>query len=1762
MTEFLIRAVSRHPLRRLARPSAVLAFTLALAYGGGFWETLLHHVEGGHERNEPSLVLHWLRDSTLALPLVFCAVWIGVLVARRLIERNGAERSPVTSAAVLAASVAWIDSMVVGLASPLHNTLFKAGHSGPHTPYLVHSGRDALLALAVNLPLAAVVSVALLKSRPWAAPLVDAWRRPRTSGQRFAMQAALALVLVAPVALVAQNTAQNAVAGPTPGTPCPPQAAASVKAFDVRAIDVDMPLNRFGDHDPSGHMYVGVVHDPSDPGKLDRQVAAVREQERTRHVSIGLKGNDPIQPLVIRANLGDCVQITFTNDANVGAVGMHIDGLAYDVNKSSGDAVGNNTATTVGQGGSRTYRYWVPRDPQMEGAHYIRPGANNRALVNHGLFGSLSVQPAGSTYLDMTTGKPIESGWQAMIVPGDGHKAFREYNLVHHEIGTEKESVIGADGIPLPRIDPHTTAYRPGTRAMNYRSEPFMHRLDKAPLEDAHGYGSYTFADPATPMPRGYLGDPTKIRILHAGSEVFHVYHLHGGSIRWRLNPHADSTYSYETVGLDKSPKTQEAHSSRLDSQSFGPGESYDLEIEGGAGGLQQGAGEFLFHCHIAKHYVGGMWSFWRVFDTKQPDLATLPGLTPLPAAVDSTQLIGRTFQDGTTLTKDNLAAWIEPQLPPRGKRLDDQDGAVWDYQTATADGTPDDNGALYLGEPEDKSAWVDYPNDRDRDIDRNVGHPSLMPGDTVVGAEDRPKILFNPTNGRPAFPLLRPQLGKRPPFAPNGHSGAPYLGENANQPKTTAAGVPDPWARREDGICPAGATERRFNIVGMDVVTPVTKTQNDANGKIFALAKNTAKIRSGAMPIEPLAIRANIGDCVGVTLVNEQSDANTFSGFSKINLHIHHVQFDTQASDGVISGMSFEQAIRPYKAEDLQLTQAAAAGSTELHVSDPAPNPVSKSARLAKLRPGVSIAVGEGRESIEVHKIAAVDGTTVTLETPLKADHATDEWTGTEFVQSRWYPDVQLDNIFWHDHVDGIHTWGQGLVGQLIIEPKDSTYHDPATGAPVDSGTYVDIHTSNPLATGLVNGSFRELALWTIDDNEVTDSTFNLRAEPFAPRLASGPAAQVYSSFRHGDPATPLPRAYVGDPFVIRTIAANAQVDGLHVDGHRFFFENRYLGADGKVQSTPTDTLHYGVSERYTAILDGGAGGTTQSPGDYLYENTIGRRTRQGAWGIIRVLPKHVAGLQPLPGRTTPTGGFTQDAKTGGDPPAAASAGNPCPEGATPRNLTISAVDVPGAVQGATAAFVPSAIAADVKSGAVRPEPLVAHVAAGDCVTVTFNNERATDRASFHVGELSRTPDSSGIDIGFNREQTVAPSGQQVYRYYADTRKIGSAPVDDRGGNDSGTDGLYGAIVVAPAGATFTAPKTGEPTQYGTSVDVHVPGTQGYRDFSAIMAEDDPIIGANFMPYPDAVKGPSTINYQSEPRLDDATAFSSKVHGDPRTPLFQAYGGDPAKVHFFVASGSEQAHVFNLGGQHWMFDPEVAKSQLVQNQGVAPGETFDAELQGGAGGLMRSVGDYFYGDMRRAFTQAGMWGLFRVMSQPSCDGAPIQPLDGLSCTAQQSIIFDPPELARPGEPAPGAFAGGFGAAGTRPVVKGAIVRSTRAPRGLRVRGRVALRELATRGLRMELLVPVDSRVVDLRLWRVSRRKLTVALDGRVKIKKGGPIVLRWRPGRNAVARLRAGTYVLRVKVGPDARQLSSGSDEATVRLTGVAPRAAGVHRR
>ena len=1533
---------------------------IVLGLIGTLWLVVFHGLVAVGGQSHPPLLLHWLLLAVLALPATCLAsIAAGALAAR--LTRGGEIASLRAAYVTICASTV---ALIIGLVAPLDQwALAGSGHhNAPQLSPLLHIGRDALSALALLLPAALLVT-----GRSFQVPriVIPSWAIPSSRNVAYS---GLALALGASLVLAPSNLNPlgRATAADSTGRPCP--AAAKLKHFDVSAIDVDIPLNRFGDHDPLGHMYV-----------LNGDIPAVRAQEASQRVSVGLNDNDPIQPLVIRANMGDCVEVGFTNKLGSKApVGLHIDGLAYK-SDSSGDAVGLNASSNTDAGQTRTYVYYVPKVESLEGARYMHPGPSNRDLVNHGLFGSLMVEPEDSVYLNARTREPLASGWEAIVVP-HGHKSFREYATILHEVGDEQYRIKDRTGQDVPFVDPHTTSYRPDARAINYRSEPFYNRLEAAPDQKSLGYSSYTFGDPATTIPRAYLGDPTKIRLLHAGSEVFHVYHLHGGGIRWRANPHSDPTFDYADTGLNKTPVIHSA-SDRLDSQAVGPGESYDLEIEGGAGGVQQVAGEFLWHCHIGEHYISGMWSLWRTFDTLQPDLAPLPDRATPPLPVDSRGLIGKSFNGSPKLTEQNLDQWIRPQLPPQGVTSGEQDAQVLDWKVEQ---TPE--GPLFLNEPEDTAAW---PNN----FNENPGHPTARRSDVFVG--NRPKILFNPNYGRPAFPLTRTHLGKRPPFSPNGHSGAPWLGETANKPPRLGVDV-DPWANRADGLCPSTAPIRRFNIVALETPIQVTRTQTDPIGRIFVLAKEKQAILDGTKPKEPLAIRANVGDCAAVTLTSELKDGS-ITNFDKVNLHIHHVQFDTQASDGVITGYEYEMSVRPYKAEDPRLVDAANAGATSLHLSS-----------VAKFHPGTSIAVGEGRDSIEIRVITGIDSATrtLTIATPLGADHAAGEYAGVEFIQERWYPDVALDNIFWHDHVDGIHNWGHGLVGQFIIEPKGSTYHDPKTGAEVDSGTIVDIHTnqtSDPatkLAPGVVDTSYREFVVWPIDDSPITDSTINLRAEPWADRatVPNDPSLR-FSSYRWGDPVTPLPKAYPGDPFVVRSITVNANEDTLHFDGLRTIPEERLLGPDGKRAGSPVDTIHTGISERHTLIIDGGAGGPNQVAGDYLYSNGLGRRFRQGAWGLLRVFPGAVDDLKPLPDRAAPapTGPLPQ--QTGGRPPAPSGAGTPCPPGAPVHAFAVTALDLShGGLRGDSrvhAVYVPTAKEAAVTSGALRPEPLVLHVAEGECVQVTLTNHRVLDRVSFNVTKVLRDTESSGINAGYNPEQTIAPGDSRMYRYFADTQRLGGTLISDFGGDDTGTVGLYGGLVVSPARSTFTDPISGSSTEVGARVDVHVAGGESHRDFTLIFSEDEPQIGASFMPYPVSVSKQALVNYESAPRPDNATGFSSLINGDPATPVLRAYAGDPVRVHALGAPGNEQVQTFTLGGMSFPWDPNQPGSLQVTHMAVGPMEAFNAIVTGGAGGTAHSVQDYAYGTGRAAFTQAGMWGLFRSMSDASC---PIRALDGGTC--------------------------------------------------------------------------------------------------------------------------------------------------------------------
>ena len=572
-----------------------------------------------------------------------------------------------------------------------------------------------------------------------------------------------------------------------------------------------------------------------------------------------------------------------------------------------------------------------------------------------------------------------------------------------------------------------------------------------------------------------------------------------------------------------------------------------------------------------------------------------------------------------------------------------------------------------------------------------------------------------------------------------------------------------------------------------------------------------------------PLAIRANAGEeCVDVVFKSELRDTREIGFFSKVNIHIHFVQFDIQGSDGVNTGFNYETSVRPFTVEGESLEIDAAKGAVSVSLSS-----------AQRFQPGILVGVGMDQdESFEVRRIQSINGDILTFNEPLEFSHVEGEIVSTEFVRYRWYPDVQFGTAYFHDHVNALTSWKHGLFGALISEPPGSTYHDPRTGDEIRSGSIVDIHTDAIVSTDVI-GSFRELVLFIQDGNPLTNvgnssgSSFNLRVEPLAAR--GGDASLLFSSQIHGDPETPLLEAYLGDPLVIRGLVSAANdVHSLHVDGHWFRLEP-YSDT-----SPPISTVHIGISERYDLVMPR-AGGPQGLPGDYLYYNGRSFKLQEGSWGIIRVYGNRAdVTLEKLPGHTA-------------IPPLASSV---CAPNAPLKEFHIAAIEIPLPMLGGTRGklYVLQADVESVRLGARAPEPLVLHVNVGDCIKVQLDNETGGP-VSFHADMLASDPmDSQGVAAGFNPPQTVAPGQSRTYTYFAHP-EIGetTALVRDWGNVvENPGIGLYGAIIVGPRGTSYTHPITGEDMSMkaGWRVDVHPPSGTSYRDFAVFFQDEDAIPG------------------------------------------------------------------------------------------------------------------------------------------------------------------------------------------------------------------------------------------------------------------------------------------------------------------------------
>jgi len=373
-----------------------------------------------------------------------------------------------------------------------------------------------------------------------------------------------------------------------------------LRRYRIVAISIRIVYNIFGDHDPNGRMYV--------PRAQRSEVEALVHDNPLTPV-------DLVRPLVLRANVGDTIEIDLENALDFN-VSLNVKGLAYKVRHSDGAYAGRNPNTTVPPGGRITYTIEATEKGVFHFADLGNPLHSEEGSNPHGLFGAIVVEARGSTWTDPQTGRRLRAGTVADI-----HNPFlpdfREFVSIFHDEPEVKDAQGHVPTNPM-------TGFPDMTHAINYRSEPMRNRLrlimegvvcPGCVGEEVH-HDSWPFGDPATPVFRAYRGDPVRFRVVHGGVKETHIFHLHVH--QWLNSP-------------------DDPLSSLRDSKDLSPQSAFSFDVLYGAGSLQRCYGDSIFHCHLYPHFDEGMWGIFRTHDVCEDGTRVYPSgqpvtrLVPLP---------------------------------------------------------------------------------------------------------------------------------------------------------------------------------------------------------------------------------------------------------------------------------------------------------------------------------------------------------------------------------------------------------------------------------------------------------------------------------------------------------------------------------------------------------------------------------------------------------------------------------------------------------------------------------------------------------------------------------------------------------------------------------------------------------------------------------------------------------------------------------------------------------------------------------------------------------------------------------------------------------------------------------------------------------------------------------------------------------------------------------------------------------------------------
>ncbi|HEY2964041.1 MAG TPA: hypothetical protein VGJ37_16595, partial [Pyrinomonadaceae bacterium] len=361
-----------------------------------------------------------------------------------------------------------------------------------------------------------------------------------------------------------------------------------------------------------------------------------------------VRSGTPIEPLILRANAGDCITVNLTNalaapnsdlsqlkvydhkfnwpspfngnNSMPGGwqqmshfVGLHPQLLSYDAATSFGWNVGWNSKGRADQfanfGEKITYTWYAGKiDRGSNGSLTYTPvefGALNLfpsdPLFQHpnGLIGQMIIEPQGSTWTcgEPNNEKPCDGPTtpttRASATVKAGTVSFREFSVMI------SDALFTSDT----------------TSAINYRSEPKNFRYAQPGANTDFSCMTSNMlvlpnasptqtGEPKTPIFRANIGNQVRFRMTHPmGTGDSQVFTVHGHA--WQRNPYQKNSLIIGDNNLSQWLGSRDNH---------GSSDHFDLVIPQ-AGGKFGRVGDYLYTTYLADQASLGSWGIFRVGD-------------------------------------------------------------------------------------------------------------------------------------------------------------------------------------------------------------------------------------------------------------------------------------------------------------------------------------------------------------------------------------------------------------------------------------------------------------------------------------------------------------------------------------------------------------------------------------------------------------------------------------------------------------------------------------------------------------------------------------------------------------------------------------------------------------------------------------------------------------------------------------------------------------------------------------------------------------------------------------------------------------------------------------------------------------------------------------------------------------------------------------------------------------------------------------------